>query len=74
MDFGQGAKGRFFIYDKSDPPKGKFILDKPILCCFYEKEPCKDVEKEDWDQVGHGRFNGFGDYIYSPVDVVCKAL
>ena len=32
MDFGQGAKRRFFIYDTSDPPKGKLIVHKPILC------------------------------------------
>ena len=63
MDFGGGVKRRFFIYDKSDPPKGQLILEKPILC-FQEKDPCPDVEKENLNQVDHGRFNGFTKYIY----------
>ena len=29
----------FFTYNSSDPPKGKLILDNPILC-FQEKDPC----------------------------------
>ena len=64
MDFGPGVKHRFFIYDKSDSPKGKLILDKPILCYFYEKDLCPDIERENLNQVDHGRFKGFAKYIY----------
>lgn len=61
MDFGPGR--RFFIYDKSEPPEGELILDKPILC-FHEKKPCPDVERRNLNQVDRNRFKNFAEYIY----------
>eukprot|EP00435_Cladocopium_sp_Y103_P045713 s2094_g13.t1 len=69
VDFGKVGdfKRRFFLYDNSDPPKGKLILDKPILC-FHEAEEhrCLD-DKEDFERTNlneFDRFEGFADYIY----------
>jgi hypothetical protein len=64
VDFGQEVKRRFFIYNNSDPPKGKLILDNPVLC-FQEKDPCPD--DEDFDRKKLNEFDhlkGFAEYIY----------
>eukprot|EP00435_Cladocopium_sp_Y103_P017599 s262_g4.t1 len=64
VDFGKVVKRRFFTFDNSDPPQGKLVLDKPILC-FHEKVPCPDrddfVRKKLNEFEG---FQGFADYIY----------
>ena len=57
-------KRRFFLYDTSDPPDGKPVLEKPILC-RYEPEQHKcpdDFDRKDLNDVD--RFEGFADYIY----------
>ena len=66
VDFGQVVKRRFFTYDKSDPPAGKVVLDNPILCFFYEKEPCPkdDFVRKKLNDVDRHHFSGFADYIY----------
>ena len=68
VDFGKVGdfKRRFFTYDTSDPPVGKFVLDNPILC-FPEKEPCTygdDFDRKKLNEVDRSRFSGFADYIY----------
>ena len=51
------------MYNTSDLPKQKQpILDKPILCYFYAKDPCPDAERKNLKDVD--RFEGFTKYIY----------
>ena len=62
-------KRKFFTYNTSDPPDGKFVLEKPILC-FSEPEELRCTTKEedfqgqsvrDIDFIPH---KGFADYVY----------
>ena len=61
-------KRRFFVYDTTDPPGGKVVLEKPILC-FAEPQKLRCPPKEDFQgrNVRNLDFNpdkGFADYIY----------
>ena len=61
-------KRRFFVYDTTDPPDGKFVLEKPILC-FAEPKKLRCPPKEDFQgrNVRNIDFNpdkGFADYIF----------